>query len=488
MVGHFSSNDSLSKNLVELLLEHFFSCLKNQERFLKEFPKWKQYKNHYQRIIQGSTLAKVADSKSLARKRLVSVCIEDNLFLREISLLRGGKLGLEKKRITKREIKEILNCFSAVEILWEIIAERLTVSKEVEKKVLSQAEIELEKNLASREDRKVKKSLKQRRVEPERLLIRKLEKKNQQLESKMELISKNNIKLQEELKKEKKMVSDLENKLSEVSGECCTLRKRIKELERQLRRQERQIKEYKEKIKDKKKVIKELSSRCDVCEDKDKAIITAESVPSTKNAFQCVDSSISYTNKENPFMRELKRELAKEETKKRLKRAQSRLGWLEHEIYKYGKPERIIVDGHNLLLKGGYINSSDRAFEPAARERLKDSMGKAAIRMNCRTILVFDTKYRENFVSQELLEVVYWPKRNGGADRYILNEVNALNSELVLVFSDDQNHIGREVVRLQSKGKNIYCFGVELICNYLIALEKLNQLKKNDDFSVQNLI
>ncbi len=484
-LAEFSFSDNFgSKKLIELLLKEFFSCSKNQERFLKEFPNWKQQKIHFKKVIQGSAPAKVIDSNSLARKRLVLECIEDISLLREISLIRDSKPDLGGGEITKKKMEKILNCFSPVDILWEIIAGRIKASKVASEMVMSRAMVDLENRFASKGEGKLKKPVRQKKTETEAALIKRLEKRNQQLEKEIKLVQRKSVGFQEDFKKAKKKIADFEVRLKEVSCERDILRGQIKDLERQLRNQEKQIRKYKEKIKEKKKEIKRLSLKCEVCQHKNKSITDGGDTDFAKDAFQFKGGSTSDVFRENKFKQEVERELAKEEAKKQLKRAYSRLRWLEQEIFKHGNPQRIIVDGHNLLLKGGFINCGDLAFEPRARERLINDMCDFAINVNCRTILVFDTKYDEHFVPNELLEVVYWPRKRGGADRYIIDVVDATNNGLVLIFSDDQNHIGREVKNLQAEGKSVYCFGVNLMRDYLVALGKLNQLKKVNGLSI----
>ncbi len=428
-------NGFLTKELIELLLESFFSCGRNQERFLEEFSN-----SSFQQILKGTTLKKVIKSGTLARKILVDLCFEEPQVLEKIALLRG-KDGFEMpNKITKKELALIGDKISLTNILWGVAAGEIQLTegalKEL-KDLLTKSPLNFPN--ASEESLKTEK----------------------QKAKKSEFLLRENLLLKERIKK---------------------LKKENRKLKKETKALSKEVDFYKNRVNSQK-------NKCKVCGKKEILKVVSD-VKGINFEIQKMIDMEDYGNL-GKLIKE-KEKLLKS-LKNELKKVGSKVNKIEKQICRYGQPKLILIDGHNLIFRGlDGVRVSDKEmldrkillpdFERISRNKLILKLYYAAERLNCKMKVYFDSGSGDGFKRLERVEIFYCFKLNGGADFGLKKEIGKIKrGENVLVFTSDRKHICSYVQKLKSKGKTVNCDSVELLSNYLSELEELLNLEDLTD-------
>ncbi len=423
MFSDFSAKLEVTRELVELLLRDFFSCSRDTQRFLKEFPRMPFSRE----ILRGSAVRNVLEEDSLARRNLIEFILENPEILKFLAGLRSYSLPEAHPKITRKNLKRMFELCSPVGLLWALIAEKVEISEYVWGKI-------------------------------SRLLGREGEK----------------------LRKEKQKIALSATKANfpeeaENLGKWKLLKKRNKSLQKENQRLKRQVLDLKEENKKLRQKSKESEKKCEKCEHRLENYgigglgFQRESLLKAFNEVETKGIKEKIRKGEKNFLKDLN--LFLEEARDKLIRAES-------QICQWGQIKLLVVDGHNVIFKNiSQVDLSDELkfkLENMLRFTMIRDLALAAEKLNCKIEAYFDTHYFQETVKiYKNLTVYYCPRRRGGADSYILRRIrNIENGQNVVVVSSDRKHIGKRVNLLKSQNRSVNCLSSETFFNYLSALEE----------------
>lgn len=427
----------LTKEIIHLLLDDFFSSEQNLARFLKEFPQMP----YCRKVEKGSYLQNIREGKSLVRRRLLDCCLEYPDILPGLASLRSSNGFGKKTKVTKKNLKRFLKTCSIVELVWKGLSKDVVITEGA----WSELVLELGK-LRS-------KSGTSRQLSPKET-IKKITAENSKLVEKCDLLRRQNKNLKKENRSIKAKVIKLERELKKINAQ----------LEKKASRFQRKQSENGGQRGD------------DFCSLK----------------FKFARALLTKLQGELEEFEKSRKKLIEELTVLSEK-AEEKLRKSEAQICCYGQVKLVIVDGHNLVFRSFENGSNFKKYarEPEARHLVEESLRWetilnlifAARRLNSKIEVFFDTPYKEAKEVYEDLTVFYCPKYRGGADYFITLRMNEIkDGQNVLVFSSDRKHIKRKAVGLKQQGKVVPCLSVEILGDYLVALrefwDKSWQLRK----------